>query len=337
MFKRILVPLDGSALAERAVPVAAQLARASGGSILLVGVVTAPVEYGPSLVPASGSGWGEEQTQLKEMSAYLQKTASSPLLQGGTVEVQAMAERVGPAILAAERTYQADLIVMSSHGYTGVKRWMLGSIAQKVARHSSIPVLVLHAAGAVLTADQPMRVLVPLDGSALAEAALEPAIQLATAIASTASGAIHLLWVIDVPIATGTFRAMTATFDREIQAQEEKTAHTYLQALQEHLRQTTSARLHITSSTVVGQDIASAIISTGEPDGTIGGKAYDLIAMATHGRSGIRRWALGSTTERVLGATSLPLLIVRPGVETEQHKPSEAGIKEGEVPWGGLL
>jgi nucleotide-binding universal stress UspA family protein len=341
MFKRILVPLDGSELAERAVPVAAQIARASGGSILLFGVVTAPIEYGSSFVPASSYGWGMEQDELKRVSEYLQQTASLPLLEGVPVETQAMAEAVAPAILTAERTYQADLVIMSSHGYTGVKRWVLGSVAQKVARHSSAPVLVLRADGAIVTADQPQRVLVPLDGSPLAEAALEPAMQLAAALSGTAPGELHLLRVITVPSTSGKFGGgASLDFERTVLAEEKQAAHTYLQALEQQLRKSMPAPMQLTTSIVVDNDIAAAIIYAGEPAGATGDKAYAAIAMATHGRSGIRHWTLGSITERVLGTTRLPLLIVRPKapkVQQEQREPVEAGIKEGDVPWVGLL
>jgi nucleotide-binding universal stress UspA family protein len=338
MFKRILVPLDGSELAGRALPVAAQIARASGGSILLFGVVSTPVEYGPPYVfPANGSGWGTEQVDLKKMSEYLQQTASSSILAGVPVETQTMVDAVAPAILTAEQTFQADLVVMSSHGYAGVKRWVLGSVAQKIARHSPVPVLVLRADGAVLTADHPQRVLVPLDGSALAEAAIEPAMQLATAFSGADPSTLHLLRVINLPLSTGKFRAMSAAFERDIQAQEEQAARAYLEALENRLHQTMPAQVQITSSTVVDNDVAAAIIYAGKPGSETSGKSYDALAMATHGRSGFRRWALGSITERVLGATHLPLLIVRPKAVQEQHEPVEAGIKGSDVPWVGLL
>jgi nucleotide-binding universal stress UspA family protein len=338
MFKRILVPLDGSELAERALPVAAQIARAAGGSLLLFGVVPTPVEYGVYFVPASSYGWGEEQGVLKEMSAYLQQTANLPLLAGVPVETQAIAEAVAPAILTAERTFRADLVVMSSHGYTGVRRWVLGSVAQKVARHSSVPVLVLRADGTPLTLDQPPRVLVPLDGSALAEAAIEPAIQLAAAFSWIVPGEVCLLRAITVPPVSGRFRGGAyIDYERAVIAEKKLAAHTYLQALKKQLRESMPASMQLTTSIIVDTDIAGGIIYMGEPDGPTGEKAYAAIAMATHGRSGLRRWALGSITERVLGATHLPLLIVRPGIEQEQPEPVGAGIKAGDMPWVGLL
>jgi nucleotide-binding universal stress UspA family protein len=336
MFKRILVPLDGSELAEQALPVAAQIARASDGSLLLFGVVTTPVEYGPPYV-APVNGYGIEQAELKKMSEYLQRAASSSILAGVPVETQAMTEAVAPAILTAEQTYQADLVVMSSHGYTGIKRWMLGSVAQKVARHSSVPVLVLRAGGTPLTMDQPPRVLVPLDGSPLAEAAIEPAIQLAAAFSWIVPGEVCLLRVITVPAVGGKFRGAYIDYERAVLAEEKLAAHTYLQALKQQFRESMPASMQLTSSIMVDTDVAGAIIYAGEPDRATSDEAYAAIVMATHGRTGLRRWALGSITERVLGATRLPLLIVRPKAVQEQREPVEAGNKEGDVPWVGLL
>lgn len=313
MFKRILVPLDGSELAERALPVAAQIAKASGGSILLFGVVTTSIEYGPYLALAGSYGWEGEETEVKKMSLYLRSTAKEAIFAGVPVETQAMLDVVAPAILAAERTYEADLVVMSSHGYAGVKRWVLGSVAQKITRYSSVPVLVLRADGATVTADQPQRVLVPLDGSPLAEAALEPAMQFVTAFSGTVPGELHLLRVITVPSPGGKFGGGTSiAFERAVLAEEKQAAQAYLEVLVQHLRASLLPPVQITTSIVVANDIAAAIIHAGESDGKTGGRAAAAIVMATHGRSGLRRWALGSITERVLGATRLPLLIVRP-------------------------
>jgi nucleotide-binding universal stress UspA family protein len=92
---------------------------------------------------------------------------------------------------------------MTSQGNTGVKRWMLGSVAQKIARYSAVPVLVLHEKGPVPAGPhldtRPLRVLVPLDGSTLAKSAIEPAAQLAAAIAAPGQGSLHFMQVIKPP------------------------------------------------------------------------------------------------------------------------------------------
>src|SRR5215469_10365892 len=168
MFKRILVPLDGSARAERAVHVAARVARAQGGSVILMRVATAPVDTGKY---SSTSGYVEEivDADLTGASSYLENIARSDELAGINTEVKAFTGVVAPTILSAAQSFHANLIVMCSHGYTGFKRWALGSVADKITHHSSIPVLVLREGGPepALAVHQPVRVLVAVDGSAL--------------------------------------------------------------------------------------------------------------------------------------------------------------------------
>lgn len=339
MFKRILVPLDGSDLASRALPVAAQIARTTGGSIILFGVATTPIMYGP---PSGLPGeYIEEaiQDDVEHVKIYLQEAANSPALAGLTVETHAVFEAIAPAIIAATQEYKADIVVLCSHGYGGAKRWLLGSVAQRVARHCPVPALVLRADSANLSSDHLLRVLVPVDGSKLSEAVLEPALQFITDMSGAAQGELHLLRVISVPPTNGRFRSQAyIDFDAEIRAQEKQEAQAYLAALVNRLQQSAPANVQITSSTVVDVDIAAAIIHAAEQHEVIDSKPFDVIAMATHGRGGIQRWALGSITERVLGATHLPLLVVHPHEVHAAHQAKGAEMKESELSsWAGLL
>src|SRR5215467_14874438 len=145
MYKRILLPLDGSARAEQAVRVAARVARALGGSVILLRVATAPIDTGKY-----SSTWYVEETvdaDLADASSYLEKIAGSDELAGINTEVKAFTGAVAPTILSAAQSFHANLIVMCSHGYTGFKRWALGSVADKITHHSSIPALVLRDKG----------------------------------------------------------------------------------------------------------------------------------------------------------------------------------------------
>src|SRR5207244_3387525 len=122
MFKRILVPRDGSGRAERALPIAVRLARAFGGSIVLVRVVSTAPASSPSapakpiLVQTVGEA---DRTQAE---SYLAGWASSDLLRGLSVQTWVSVGLVAPSILAAASDAHADLIVMCSHGYTGVRQ-----------------------------------------------------------------------------------------------------------------------------------------------------------------------------------------------------------------------
>src|SRR6266516_3491997 len=169
MFKRILVPLDGSTRAERALPIAARIARAADGSVILVQVATLPATYSTYL--ASSAYTEAIETELKNAEDYLNALANSKLLAGIETETKALFGAVAQTILSVACSYSADLIVMSSQGKTGLKRWVLGSVAQKIARHSPLPVLVLHESGPLPVGShrdgRPFRALVPLDGSVL--------------------------------------------------------------------------------------------------------------------------------------------------------------------------
>ena len=310
MYKRILVPLDGSARAEKAIPVAARIARALGGSVILLRVATAPVDTGKY---SSTSGYVEETVDidLAGATSYLEHIARLDELAGINTEIKTFTGAVAPAILAASQSLHANIIVMCSHGFTGFKRWALGSVADKVTRHSPIPVFVLREGGPLpATAEhQPVRALVAVDGSPLSETVLEPAAYLASALAESTSqqGALHLLRVVDLPASGGKFKS-DAHIDTGTKEQVKHEDEEYLDTLLHRLNadDLEFLDLAITSSVEADPDIAEAIVKKSEQD------KFDFIAIATHGRGGVQKWALGSVAGRVLHATTLPLLIMRP-------------------------
>lgn len=337
MFKRILVPLDGSDMAELAIPVAARLAHAAGGTVILVQVVAVPVETGK--VPIVIYDQQAIDKHLDSALDYLERAAKSSTLADCAVEVQALAGATAPSIISVLPSLSADMIVMSSHGYTGFKRWTLGSVTQKVVRHSPIPVLVLHEGETSLVARQPdaghpVTVLVPLDGSSLSETALKPAVEILAALAAPDRAVLHLLEVVSFPSTYGHLRSQTP-FDAEIKSRAMQEAEAYLKSVKERLNQQFVAypNLTITTSVVGDADIAEAIMQTArrEQSGeeqTV--PSADFIAMATHGRGGLPRWIMGSVTERVLHAAPLPLLVVRPHAKQSQHAREGAEMVEEE-------
>jgi nucleotide-binding universal stress UspA family protein len=200
---------------------------------------------------------------------------------------------------------------MCSHGYTGFKRWALGSVADKITRHSSIPVFVLREGGPLpaTVEHQPVRALVALDGSPLSEAVLEPAAYLANALAAATSqqGALHLLRVVDLPTSGGKFKS-DAHIDTGLKEQVRHEDEEYLSSLVHRLSigDLGLLDLAITTSVEADPDVVEAIVKKSEEE------KFDFIAIATHGRGGVQKWALGSIAGRVLHATRLPLLIMRP-------------------------
>jgi len=345
VFQRILVPLDGSALAEHALSLGLRIARCSGASLTLLRVVNSLDEMtylsrGSAIMDLTNVIAREHA----EAEAYLKKIASRSDLAGLEVITHVVDGNPAQSILSEARTYAMDLIIMCSHGDAGLKRWMFGSVSLHVARHSAIPVFVLRpgADGAVTLAQMTgqLRIMVPLDGSTLAEEIITPAIALTTALSAPQPGALHLASV--VPF----FTAETADeLDQVVKAAQE-----YLVSIEQQLRQREdTADLTITSSVTILADVAHALVELAET-----GKGMEqikdfagcgVIAMSTHGRSGIMHWMMGSIAERVLASTRLPMLIVRPQeIRVKQRsildkEADEVSIgNEAEFPsWIGLL
>lgn len=352
MLQRILVPLDGSKGAERAIPVAARIARTSGGSIVFIHVVPQP-----AIIGTFGSGmYGTvavepdvevSEKELADAASYLEEmtTAYAGDLVGIKTETDVATGATSSAIFLAARDEHVDMIVMCSHGNTGLKRWIFGSIAQKAVRHSPVPVLVLNEHGLIpFEADvsHPLRVLVPLDGSALAETALEPAVQLIAALAPPAQSEVHLMCVVDLPSAYGKMKSQAYISD-SMQEEAKQEAEKYIKDMAVRLHEGPFAafKLNVTASVSISTDVAGTIIKKAEKTAD-GFPGFDLIAMATHGRGSLRRLVMGSVTEHILGSMKLPLLIVRPQeVETSDEKSGEtaqAEDKHVEAPiWAGLL
>ena len=324
MFRRILVPLDGSALAERVLPIAARLARSSGGSITLLRVVPSPLAFTSQPTESSVPMQGDVDSDHAGAVAYLTRITASSELAGVATNTEVFRSTPAEMILSVARSKQMDIIIMCSHGYTGMTRWALGSVAEKVASHAPVPVLVLRKGGLVPAsphpdAPRPLRVLVALDGSTRAELGIEPAAYLSAALAAPFQGALHLMQV--VKPANADIGESNIDEDGENQAILDRVRR-YLSSLVGHLVEgrmvsaVTDLKLPVSWSVAVDPDIASALIRVAENGddaqeaGVSGG--CDIITMTTHGYGGVQRWAMGSITARVLRATRLPLLIVRP-------------------------
>lgn len=311
----LLVPLDGSSLAEHALPHARALAALTGAQICLLQVVPeqrAGSVYTPTLAEVyvlNDDRPGVDEVDHERVLAMLQNQAAIYL----TDQVQALRSDVArvssevyvgdPAetIVEVAATMPNTWIVMATHGYSGLKRWTLGSVTDKVIHAASVPVLVVRSsAEAPPSMVQFRHILVPQDGSALAQQALPLAVELA----QTAGANLTLVRAITPTAEIWTDTALmalpqTALTDiyqaLHMQAQQE------LGALADDLQ---AQGLHVTT-TVECAVAADAIIAATQFCNA------DLVVMATHGRSGIRRWALGSVADKVLHATVTPLLLVR--------------------------
>jgi len=315
MFQRILVPLDGSVRAEHAILIAKRIARATGGAIILLRIVPPRLDHTPSLIVPSPFKEELLQDTLAQVSSYLADVVSSTIGEEIKTEIHALSGIPMHGILTFAQKNKIDLIVLCSHGYTGFKRWALGSVAQHIVRHSAVPLLLVREGGPqpatqLADASHPLRALVALDGSSLAEATLVPTIHLAAALSAPRSGEVHLLSVVTPPTKPQELLDEVELQDRALHA-----SATYLNLLADELSMTLATELgvKIITSVTMSDDVADTLIreaELGEESGAF--QAYDLLALATHGRSGLERWMMGSITEWVLHGSKLPLLIVRP-------------------------
>lgn len=326
MFDRILVPLDGSRRAEQALPIAARLARASRGTIVLLRVVTILNEFVSYLALEPIQTQVDIEATIEEARNYLAHIATGRSLAGMHIETEVILGQAAATILSEVNTHHFDLIVLCSHGYTGMMRWFMGSVAEKVAYHSPVPVLVLREGGpqpvgTYPSIEGPWHVLVPLDGSARAQEAIAPAARLSAALSAPARGALHLTRVVVQPD--------PAEISHRTRENMMHRAKQYLGSIVERIREGLVAgpvadlQLAITWSVTLDEDIASGIIwvAEGGEDAEVFGRCQ-VIAMTTHGSDGMSRWMMGSITQRVLHATRLPLLIVRPpDMMDKAHRP----------------
>lgn len=339
MFQRILVPLDGSARAEQAIPVAIRLARSSGGSIVFVSIVLPPSEIGDygaegEIRPIEPGAYEKRLTRAEEYLRHVTEKYASELT-GVSVEQEVETGSAASTIFSVARLERIDLIVMCSHGAHALFHWVFRSIAREAVHRSPVPILVLKEKENTflrLNQDQPLRMLVPLDGSPLAETALQPALQLLAALTTAGRGELHLVQVVDMPSVAGKPILRAYELKRE-QDQAVQQARDYLAKIASRLFGSLPAdsSIAVTRSIMVSNHVSRTIIEMTEySEKKEQEDRYDLIAMATHGRTGFQLLRLGSVTEQVLGATALPLLVVRPQQQTmqQEHKTEREMIEK---------
>jgi nucleotide-binding universal stress UspA family protein len=301
MATRILVPLDGSSLAEQALPCAAILARRLPAELVLFRAIWVPADIVEML--------DESTLELNAIVAQLETEANDYFaalveqMEDAALDACAVVRR-GPAAAAildyAEQT-NIDQIIMATHGYSGIRHWTHGSVAERVLQAAHLPLLLVRASEKNQPVDwrQPLqcrRILVPLDGSPLAEQILPTVTRLARSLSAEVT-------LFQVPIAyvsgwmTGEWyvpiQGVLETADEDTEA--------YLSAAASRLE---GQGVEVTTATAIGS-VANCIVEYAAVND------IDLIAMCTHGRTGLARWALGSVADRVLRAGGKPILLVR--------------------------
>jgi len=287
--KRILVPLDGSKLSEKVLPQVELLAKQSNAEVILLRVV-----------PFS---WPNEFLHVREMGDKLDKEASdylftinAKLVEKGISGECCVHEGSVPEIVCDfAKENEIDLIAMSTHGRRGVKRWALGSVADKVIQTSSVPVLLYRITGEKVTSPHYKNILIPVDGSHFSENVFPQARYLVELFKAK----VWFLHVID----THLVESFTALKDNIIEddGKSIENIQNYFSTIEKRVKET--------------QVAYELVIKKGNPAETICDFAkeneIDLIAMSTHGRGGIARWALGSVADKVVQSSSKPVLLIR--------------------------
>jgi nucleotide-binding universal stress UspA family protein len=295
VLQNILVPLDGSPLAEAALPFAVAIGARAGATLTLVRAATYRTLFGDVAA--------EQVRVIRSGEDYLTRTAMGLRARGVPVSTRVpLGGSAARWIVEETALAHADLIVMASHEREGPDRWVHGSIAEDVVHRSSVAVMLVTGAADTRLAQRfeahEPTLLVPLDGSELADAALPIASTLAAAIGAR----VVLIAVLPHPgqLVAGQGGAITTYTGKEHQALEAE-AWAYLQARAGHIANALGTDM------VVRYGAAAAEISAAADQ-----YAAAAVVMSTHGRAGLVRSMFGSVAGHVLHATRVPVVVVRP-------------------------
>lgn len=284
IYQNILVPLDGSELAERVLPAALYLAEAMHGSVTLLTVVAKKPSDDVNLM-AQAIQTGEYEADL-----YLRSVKKHFLPSMVPIETAVITGKPDKDIIEYAKENGTNLIIMSTHGRSGITRWSFGRTADKVLRRSPCPTVILRSEHDI-EPDQFKRVLLPLDGSPLAERVLTPALEMAKSVGVE----LFMIHVVEKGSFYG-FGHDEAHIDAEIEA-----AQTYLDELRDRA---IPAGVAVHSHIEVGSS-ADAIVDYAEA------QEIDLIVVSSRGDSGFNNWMFGSVAEKVMKGAPCAILVIR--------------------------
>lgn len=290
-YQKILVPLDGSDLAEKALPYAKTIAKLKNSEVIFFAVS----------VTTSG---GRRDRLLK---SYLDVNAKSLESQGIKVSTAVTYGDVAEDIIEYADKHKVDLIIISTHGYSGIKRWMLGSVTQKVLYGTCTPVLLIKSKSPEISRLEFKKILIPLDGSLFSEATF-PYVEELT---KDTNSEIMLLQVSEPPVVPSYGnRPINPTWEKyrdTLWAEIHQQSIEYLKKVQTDLRK---RGVKIKSQVIKGElgEVAQSIMQTAKKENV------DLVAIATHGHTGVSRWVYGSVTNRIVEESLQPVLLIRPAI-----------------------
>jgi len=322
MYKVIMVPTDGSGFDREAIRVALRIAARSEAKVRLVRVLATGSFFGMAAategaVVAPDVVFSERERALSELYALATECRATSK---ADISVDLHAGPVNDVLQGYARRNDVDLIVISTHARSGIARLSLGSVTDSLIRHTTIPVLVVKPSTSYLSPQVRevfRRIVVPLDGSSLAEQILPRVLTLA----KLEDAEITLLNVL-VPQSYSQKEIVDPSlpwWDKDISV-----AQSYLFRIAGSLRRT---GVPVTTDIVISENIAGAIGDFASRE-----KA-DLIAIATHGRGGLNRVLHGSVADAIMHSTRMSMLVFKPDQVTEaKASPSEGGVRADLIP-----
>ena len=300
MYKKLLVPLDGSTTAESALPLVRSLARRLALPVELLGVIDLR-EISRSVSAAEGLFLDRLLEANSSHSAeYLDKIAKT--LNGVNVTTRGEKGDAAEVIIETAAGEKNTLIVMATHGRSGLNRFLLGSVAEKVLRASANPLLLVKANEPIVTdGEAPLTsIVVPLDGSDLAEGVLPMVEELAKKLG------LEVVLIRAYAIPYGAYTAGEGFYDpvnlEAFRARLREETFDYLERKTAQLKRNGVAKVSLVAKEGLSAD---EIIKFARET------PANLVAMSTHGRSGVKRWVLGSVSETVVRHSGDPVLVLR--------------------------
>lgn len=284
MFDRIMVPLDGSALAEQVLPAVTELARAFGSEVAVVGVCGAEDrDENEACVLYTG----HEGDELRAMLSGSTATVKTIVIPGSAAE----------QILSYARAEAVGVIVLCSHGRSGIMRWSLGSTVDKVLRRAETALIIVRAMQTPTATHLFSRILVPLDGSESSVAVLPQVAEVACRLNSD----VLLVRVIEPGVRIRTIGGLDYVPFKERDADAAGTE--MMRYLNKQAGELSRAGVRVGCEVRQG-DAARELLALADERGCT------LIAMSSHGHSRIRRWSMGSVTSKIVQASSQSIWLV---------------------------
>jgi nucleotide-binding universal stress UspA family protein len=289
-YKKLLVALDGSELSERALAYAKAIAKIKNSDVVLFTVSITSAE------------------QLdRPMKAYLELKANELKSEGIKASVAVAYGNVPDEIVGFADKNNIDLIIISTHGYSGIRRWVLGSVARKVLYGTGVHVLLVKSKSPKLPQVELNRLLLPLDGSPFSESPIPFVEQL-----TKGTGAEIFLTLVCEPPLVPSYgdHPINPTWEKHrdaVWAEAKQQAAEYLKKMETSLKK---QGMKVKAQVLSGElgRVAETILRAAQEE------KVDLIVMATHGRSAVSRWVYGGVANRIVEQSIQPVLLIRPSI-----------------------